>query len=218
MGRLLIIRSLLLIVLAGGILDAEEQDFWSRSHFYLCGLLAYNNVLGDFKGDTFLSGVGQVCIIPQVGYGYGYGGLVGVREKSTAFELSYTRSAHTGLWAGANFESQLEIWGIDLRAFLFRLPPFELFALFGGCVPILTVFQGASDGFVIGDAKYRGFGLDIGAGVSFLLGNHFSLVAQAVYHGVFYSSVEGTDQISRDITDDLMGNGFDFNALLLVTL
>lgn len=85
-------------------------------------------------------------------------------------------------------------------------------------MPILTVFQGASDGFVIGDAKYRGFGLDIGAGVSFLLGNHFSLVAQAVYHGVFYSSVEGTDEISRDITDDLMGNGFDFNALLLVTL
>jgi hypothetical protein len=50
------------------------------------------------------------------------------------------------------------------------LPPFELFALFGGCVPILTVFQGASDGFVIGDAISRGFGLD------------------AVYHGVFYSS------------------------------
>jgi len=224
MSRRTFLWCLLLSVLTACTLEAEEKDPSGKLGFFFGGLYAYQTVLGDFTGDLYLFGAGQACVVPEVGDGWGWGGLLGSREHffpglEIGLEISYTRSAPVGTWGGASqFESRLEIWGFDIRMYPIRLSLFEPFVLLGGCGSTITVFDGATDGSIIGDAIFNGWGWDLGGGASLLIGKHLSLVAQAVYHWTRYNTVEMIDEIALTISDGLEGRGFGFSALLLITL
>jgi hypothetical protein len=218
-SRLSILSWILLFLLAAGVLFAEEGGALNEPRFYVGGLCANRTVLGDFTGDLFLSDGYQLFAVPEVGNGWGFGGLAGLRMRRFGGEVSYTRSSHVGMWNGtAEFESRQETVGVDLRIFPLRWGPFEPFALLGTCFVKLTVFDGVTDGSVSVDAAYWGIGLDLGGGISLGIGERLSLVAQAVYHWARYNTVDDFWGANLTITEGLGGSGYDFSALLLVAL
>jgi hypothetical protein len=216
--RSLLLWLALLLPAAGG-LSAEEESDRDEPRFYVGGLYANCTVLGDFTGDLYLSDGYQLFAVPEVGNGWGFGGVAGLRARRFGGEVSYTRSSHVGMWNGTTeFESRQETVGVDLRIFPLRWGPFEPFALLGACFVKLTVFDGVTDGSVSVDAAYWGIGVDLGGGISLGLGKRLSLVAQAVYHWARYNTVDDFWGVNLTITDGLGGNGYDFSALLLVAL
>jgi hypothetical protein len=219
MPRRWILLCLLPLLLAAGVLGAEGAGVWDEPRFYVGGLCANCTVLGDFTGDLYLTDGYQLFAVPEVGNGWGFGGLAGLRMRRLGGEVSYTRSTHVGMWNGtAEFESRQKTVGVDLRIFPLRWGPFEPFALLGACFVKLTVFDGVTDGSVSVDAAYWEIGLDLGGGISLGIGKRLSLVVQAVYHWARYNTVDDVWGLNLTITNGLGGSGYDFSALLLVAL
>ena len=88
-----------MLLLAAGAVNAEGNP-WDDGRFYAGGLCANAVVLGEFTGDIYLSDGYQLQTVPEVGDGWGVGGLFGYRHRRTSFDASYARSAHSGTWGG----------------------------------------------------------------------------------------------------------------------
>jgi hypothetical protein len=214
--RLCLLLPMLLLPTRG--LEAQRASDVGRSCFYAGGLSAYRTVGGEFTGDLYLSDGYQLIVVPEVGAGWGFGGLVGMRMPHIAQELSYTRSSHLGMWDNTiEFESLQQTVAWDFRIFPLPPGPLEPFALLGMGFLWLKVFDGITDGSTTVDAIYHGFSWDFGGGVSLGISKHASIAAQAVYRLARYNTVDDFWGINLTITDGLNAGGWDFSAMLLVS-
>jgi hypothetical protein len=207
----------LLLLLAAGALYAAESDSSDEPRVYV-GVLGRNvTVLGEFTGDIYLTDGFQVLFVPEVGSGWGIGGVIGVRSGSFGFEVFYSWSPHEGMWGGTDtFESRFQAYGLDIRWYPLHLGIFEPFALGGCSFYDLKVLDGATDLAVFRDETFYGLGLDLGGGLRIGIGKRLSLVVQSVYHWARFNTVDDFYGTNVTITDGLDASGFDFGALVMV--
>jgi hypothetical protein len=204
------------LLLAAGVLDAEGNP-WADGRFYAGGLCAYAVVLGEFTGDIYLSDGYQLLTVPEVGDGWGVGGLFGYRRRRISFDASCARSAHSGTWGGTiELQSRLEVFALNFRMFPVRLLFLEPFALLGCSAVKLTVFDGATDGSITRDETFWGLGLNAGAGISVGLGNRVSVISQVLYRWDRYNTVDDFYGANVTITDGIDGRGFEADVLLVI--
>jgi hypothetical protein len=209
----------LLLLLAAGVSGAQENTFRDELPLYFGASCRNVTVLGQFTGDLFVSDGYQLVVVPEVNAGWGFGGLVGVNYGSFAVEVSSSWSSHEGTWAGSEtFQSRLANYGLGIRWFPVHLGSFEPFVL-GGCSGYdLTVIGGATDGSVYQDTTFHGIGLDLGAGLRIGIGKHLSLLVQAVYHWARINTVDRFFSGYVTIADGIDASGFDYGALVIVSL
>jgi hypothetical protein len=209
----------LLLLLAAGVLGAQEDTFQGGLPLYFGAWCRNVTLLGEFTGDLFLYDGYQLVVVPEVNAGWGFGGLVGVNYESFAVELSASWSSHEGTWGGSEtYQSRLANYGLGIRWFPVHLGSLVPFVLCVCSAYDLTVIGGATDGSVYKDTTLHGIGLDLGAGLRIDIGKHLSLLAQAVYHWARINTVDNFFSGTATIEDGIDASGFDYGALVIVSL
>jgi hypothetical protein len=132
-----------------GVLDAKlDSDTFD-------GLSAYRKENGD-----------EYLILPLFEGANMFRGILGVRYPKAAFEFSYDRTRHQGTFMDGTGEATFQAINADVRYFFATRGRVQPHVLAGGSFPWLTVKDGSFLDADVGNATYRGFGVNSEAGVT----------------------------------------------------
>lgn len=198
--------------------SAEEKKYYAKKGFYVGVTVPYNTIGGDFDGETALIAPGEVILVPKVESNYGWGILIGGRGPSSAIELSYLRSTHDVTWLGAKGEADYNMVNLDFKGFFLADKPTQPYLLLGLCFPWLVVKDASADVYGdVGDATFKGIGLNLGGGLAYYLHPKVSISGGVIYRWISYGSAEGVSGTDRDMEDRLGGSGLNFNVMTTFT-
>lgn len=193
-----------------------QENYYAKDGFYIGFNIPFNNIGGDFNGDTFLDAGSQVILIPKVESSSGLGISVGVKFSELAYELNYLSSTHDVTFLGVPGEADYNMVNLDIKYYYSADKRFRPNLLFGFCVPWLVVKDGSTDGVDVGDATFHGLGLNIGGGISYYINPRVSISGGVIFRWISYGSA-GASGRSRRLEDNLDGSGIDFNVGITYT-
>jgi hypothetical protein len=90
----------------------------------------------------------------------------GFRARPMALEISYERTRHDGAFLDAELDASFNAVNVDAKFFFNTRSRIQPHVVAGLAFPWLTVHDGAIQGDVVGDARYRGQGLNLEGGVT----------------------------------------------------
>lgn len=181
---------------------------YSKDGFYLGLSMPYVSMGHDFDGDTVFVGASDIVLVPEVDSDFGLGVSVGMRSAGASFELNYIKSSHEATFAGFPGDVEYQQIGFDVRLLHGRqeAQPYFLFGLF---FRELVLKDGSiTTGGSIGDASYRGFGGDLGAGLLYHLHPRFALDFGVLYRLALFGSAKGAAGSRETLEEDLLGGGW----------
>ena len=161
---------------------------------------------GDFdnSGNEILTDGSGIIIIPNMPTDGGSKFSLGSHSRRGTFEFSVETSDHDGEWAGFIYPVEFQSINFDYKFRGRGRGTAHGFGVFGFGLTNLTVEDGSSDGFVVKDAKYKGFDVRFGGGLGLVAHRNFIVDLQALYRFGSYNSADGA--ISGSI-DDISGDG-----------
>jgi hypothetical protein len=120
------------------------------------GQTAYKEVDGE-----------ELAILPRLNKRNMFRGVLGYRGRQGAFEISYERAHHNGTFADEiPIDTTFQAVNIDGRFFFLSGKRVQPHVLVGGSIPWLFIKDGSYLEPDLGDARWRGFGLNTEAGVT----------------------------------------------------
>ena len=128
----------------------------------------------SFGGETFdglhayqVVGGEEIVILPRFeGAQHVFRAVGGYRSGFGAFEVSYDRTKHNGTFLGAAGEATFHVINFDERIYVLPKQRIQPHLLLGGNIPWLKIKDGSFLDPDIGDASFRGFGMNTEAGVT----------------------------------------------------
>jgi len=187
-----------------------QDTSYVKEGVYVGITIPYNTISGDFDGNSLLASATEIIVIPKIESGMGFGALVGMRFKKGALELSYQNSAHDATWLGAKGTVAYNAIDIDFKIYPSTESQIQPFLLFGMGIPWLVVHDGAATFSAVGDATLRGFGFNIGGGVSYYFDPRICVNGGVIYRWINYSTATGVSGVTNTIQDGLGGSGLSF--------
>jgi hypothetical protein len=155
-----------------------------------------------FDGSTYYRKVGgeELLILPRLDRKNMVRAIVGVRSKRGAFEISYDQTKHVGTFAGVPGE-QATFHSIngDERIFLLTRQRIQPYVLLGGSIPWLTIKDGSFLEPDLGDASFRGFGINTEAGVTVFASPRFGISAGYRYRSMWFDSASGVSKTTYEL-------------------
>jgi len=208
---------LTIIVSFTALVSAEEGNFRAKSGFYI-GLSGVHNTVesDDFDGETVLVGPSDIILVPDVDDGTGFKIVLGARSSSSAAEISYIKSDHDITFLGASGDGELTLWNLDWKLFFQTKKRVQPFFLLGFNFSEFTAKDSSSDGINVGDAKFKGVGLNAGAGLAYYFNPRAAITAGATYRWITYGRAKGIVG-SGDLPEDIVTKGINFDAGLTYT-
>lgn len=182
--------------------------------FYLGFYVPFNSVGGDFDDDSYLSysALNRRIYIPDIdaGMGFGFGG--GIKFSQAALEVNYLRTTHDATVADYPRDATLNMVNIDLKYHFIPRSSTQPYAQIGLCIPWMNVDNAATSatGDIVADARYSGYGLNIGGGVTMHLNDQIAFTGGAVYRWIGYNHFEGIYGDEIDWDSSLDGSGLSF--------
>jgi hypothetical protein len=121
-----------------------------------------------FDGETLYKEVGgeELIILPRLDTKQMIRGILGYRGRQAALEISYDRTRHDGTFMDLPVEATFQAVNVDGRFFFLTGGRFQPHVLVGGMFPWLTVKDGSFLNSDVGDARFRGYGVNSEAGVT----------------------------------------------------
>lgn len=215
--KAILISTLATILLLTAVTPAsavQRRAKISDRGFYLGFYVPFNSVNGDFEDDSYLeySLLKLRIYIPDIDAGMGFGFAGGIKFSQAALELNYLRSSHDATVADYPRDATLNMINIDLKYHFIPRSSTQPYALIGLCIPWMDVDRAATSatGDVVGDARYGGYGLNIGGGVTMHLNDRLALTGGAVYRWIGFNSFEGIYGDEVDWDSSLDGSGLSF--------
>jgi hypothetical protein len=199
------------------VLAEEERVYYAKNGFYMGVTTPYNTINGDFDGETILVASDEIVLVPEIENNYGWGILIGGRDKNGAVELSYLRSTHDASFLGAEGEAVYNMINLDLKGYFLADKPVQPYLLMGLCIPWLVVEDASATAYEVGDVTFKGIGLNLGAGLAYYFHPRVSINGGVTYRWITYTSAEGVSGKNRSIEDELSGNGLSFNVGMAFT-
>jgi hypothetical protein len=108
----------------------------------------------------------EIMILPLLNKRNLVRGILGVRGEKAALELSYDRTRHDGTFMEGTGEAVFQSVNVDGRFFLLTRGPVQPHVVVGGAIPWLTIKDGGFLHDDVGDARFRGYGVNTEAGVT----------------------------------------------------
>jgi hypothetical protein len=108
----------------------------------------------------------ELAILPRLDSRRMFRGAVGVRGRTAALEFSYERTHHNGSFADFPVDTTFQAINIDGRFFFLTKGRVQPHALVGASIPWLDIKDGSYLEPDLGDARWRGYGLNTEAGVT----------------------------------------------------
>jgi opacity protein-like surface antigen len=152
----------------------QEQSGFAKEGGYMGGAVMLDAKLNSdtFDGASIYKKINgeEYLILPLFEKATMFRGILGVRYPKAAFEFSYDRTPYQGTFLGGTGEATLQAINVDGRYFFATNGRVQPHLLGGGSFPWLTVKDGsalnANVDADVGDATYRGLGVNAEAGVT----------------------------------------------------
>ena len=174
---------------------AQERGGYAREGVYV-GVAPQVNATLDglsFDGQTLYERVGgtEVAILPRLDQQTTIRALVGFRSRPLAIEFSLERARHGGTFVGLPADSVLTAFNVDGRFFFLTHQRVQPHAVLGLSIPVLRVEDGSFDDPLLGDARWRGTGLNTEVGVTVMATPRLGVSLGYVYRPIWFTTVRG---------------------------
>lgn len=161
----------LIVTFSTPALSQEERHGYAKEGGYVgvSGLLGFTFDGNTFDGETAYIEVDgdEIMILPLLDKKNLIRGILGHRWEKGAFEVSYDRTKHTGTFLDeAAIETTFQAVNLDGRFFLATQGPVQPHVLVGASIPWLRIKDGSFLDPTVGDARFRGYGVNTEAGVT----------------------------------------------------
>jgi len=175
---------------------AQEDSGFAKNGGYLGASTLLNF---SFGSDTFdglsayqREGGEEIVILPRFSGAHNVLRLVGgYRSGRGAFEFSYDRTNHTATFYDFPGEATFHVLNFDERVYLLTGNRIQPHVLLGGSIPWLKIKDGSFLDPDVGDASYRGFGVNTEAGVTVYPHPRFGVSAGYRYRIMWFDSASG---------------------------
>jgi hypothetical protein len=175
---------------------AQEASGFAKDGGYLGASTLLNF---SFGGDTFdgvsyyqWDGSQEIAILPRFEGAHNVLRLVGgYRTGRGAFEVSYDRTKHSGTFYQLPGEATFHVLNFDERVYLITAHRIQPHLLVGASIPWLQIKDGSFLDSTVGDASYRGFGVNTEAGVTVYPHPRFGISTGYRYRVMWFDSASG---------------------------
>jgi hypothetical protein len=147
----------------------------------------------SFDGSTFYEAetTGELFILPELDKQNLVRYVVGFRMRPAALEFSYDRTRHQGTFLDATGEAVVNSVNIDVRFFGLTSGRIQPHGVVGLALPWLTVEDGSFLDPETADARFRGQGLNLEAGVTVFPHPRIGVSAGYSYRIFWFNRVRG---------------------------
>lgn len=122
--------------------------------------------------------------------------ILGYRAKSASLEISYDRTQHDGTFMDVPLDATFQAVNVDGRYFFAPRSRVQPHVLVGGSFPWLNVEDGSVLGEDVGDARFKGYGLNTEAGVTFYPTRQLGIGVGYSYRVIWFDRASGaTDRL-----------------------
>ena len=210
---LILLIALIIVPSTSAVMKKPSKSF----NLYFGALVPYNSIGGDFSNQLQISvpALGETVFMPDIDNGFGVGAVGGIQKGQIAFELSLTRTTHSGLISASSTDAVLTTFNVDAKYHFLPLSPAKPFLLAGVCVPRLKIENAAEGNGSVGDATFKGVGFNVGGGLTLHFGPTFAVTGNAAYRWVDYSKVSSLSGADIDISGGISGGGMTANVGVL---
>ena len=137
----------------------------------------------------------EVLILPHLDRQNMLRAIGGFRQKRGSFEISYERTKHQGTFLGVpGEEATFRSINADERIFFLTGQRVQPYGLLGGSAPRLTIKDGSFLDPNLGDAIFKGYGINTEAGVTVFPVSRFGISAGYRYRAMWFDSASGVSK------------------------
>jgi hypothetical protein len=138
----------------------------------------------------------EILILPRLERKNMMRAIVGMRSARGSFEISYDQSTHVGTFLDAPGEATFHSINGDERIFFLIRQRIQPYMLIGGSVPWLTIKDGSFLDPDVGNATFRGFGVNAEAGVTVYVHPRFGVGTGYRYRTMWFDHASGVSDTS----------------------
>jgi len=121
-------------------------------------------------------------------------GILGYRARQASLELSYERTQHDGTFADvAAMDATFQAVNVDGRYFFLPTKRVQPHVLVGGSLPFLDIENGSFLDPDLGDASFRGYGVNTEVGVTVYPTQRLGISAGYSYRWIWFDRATGVD-------------------------
>ena len=122
--------------------------------------------------------------------------IVGMHATRGGFEIGYDQTKHVGTFFEFPSEATFHSLDFDERIFLLTRSRVQPYVLLGGSFIWLTIKDGSFLDPDVGDASFRGYGVNTEAGVTVYPHRRFGVSAGYRYRGMWFDHASGVTDTS----------------------
>ncbi len=188
----------LLLLSVAAFARAQDRPGFAHEGVYV-GIAPRVNSTFDgvtFDGLTLYERIGgtEVAILPRLDRQTTLRALVGFRSRPLALEFGFERARHGGTFDDLPVRSTLTAFNVDGRFFFRTAERVQPHLVLGIAIPLLRVEDGSFDDPLLGDARWRGTGLNTEVGVTVFLNRRLGVSAGYVYRPIWFTTVRGVHE------------------------
>lgn len=183
---------------------SQEQPGFAKEGTFL-GVAAQPGFTLDgvtFDGATLYKKIDgeELLLLPRLDKKAMLRGIVGVRSRRGSFEISYDQTKHNGSFADfSGIEATFHSVNFDERIYFLTRQRIQPYGLLGGSIPWLTIKDGSFLDPNIGDASFRGYGVNAEAGVTVFATPHVGVAAGYRYRSMWFDHASGVSKTSYQL-------------------
>lgn len=191
---------LFLLQLAAPAWSQEGPGFAKEGGYVgASGILDFRFGGETFDGASYYQKVDgeEILILPQLeGARNAVRAIAGFRSARGAFEVSYDQTKHHGTFVGETGEATFHAINADERIYFLTRTRVQPHLLLGGSIPWLTIKDGSFLDPEVGDASFRGFGINTEAGVTVYPHPRFGISSGYRYRVMWFDHASGVSDTS----------------------
>ena len=127
-------------------------------------------------------------------------GILGYRARQASLELSYERTQHDGTFAGeVPMDATFQAFNVDGRFFFMPTRRIQPHVLLGGSLPFLDIENGSVLDEEVGDARFRGYGLNTEIGATVYPTQRFGISVGYSYRMIWFDRATGVQDELADL-------------------
>jgi len=180
---------------------SQERGGFAKEGGYIgaSGLLDFTFGGETFDGASYYQKIGgeEILILPRLeGARNSVRAIAGFRAHRGAFEVSYDQTRHNGTFLGQPGDATFHALNLDERIFFLTGTRIQPHVLVGGSLPWLTIKDGSFLDPALGDASFRGFGMNFEGGVTVYPHPRFGVSSGYRYRVMWFDHASGVSETS----------------------
>jgi hypothetical protein len=180
---------------------SQERAGFAKEGGYIgaSGLLDFSFGGETFDGASYYRKVDgeEILILPRLeGARNSIRAIAGYRAHRGAFEVSYDQTRHSGTFLGQPADGTFHALNMDERVFFLTSTRIQPHVLVGGSLPWLTIKDGSFLDPALGDASFRGFGMNLEGGVTVYPHPRFGVSSGYRYRVMWFDHASGVSDTS----------------------